>query len=192
MDQRLPYEKLRLLARLPEEEIPAWVARAHGLTCVELKSRLEGEAERRTKAQRRVSVPVPLRVASVLAAAVHVVRQCAGRCSMGEPARAGEPTQLRATADRERHLARSKSLKRRTAAAGRALRSGVAAYPIRERSVLRRLTRSRGFDHELCAFHHLRCIHGGWLRVLGEAPDRLRWFLNGVPWNGPVSALADV
>ena len=56
--------------------------------------------------------------------------------------------------------------------------------------------KSRGGDDSLenqiglCVFHHLRCIHGGWLRVVGEAPDRLRWCLKGVPWNGPVSALA--
>jgi hypothetical protein len=31
----------------------------------------------------------------------------------------------------------------------------------------------------LCAFHHLRCIHGGYLRVFGRAPDQLTWFLGG-------------
>ena len=36
----------------------------------------------------------------------------------------------------------------------------------------------------LCAFHHLRCIHGGYLRVFGRAPDGLTWFLGGNPWTG--------
>jgi hypothetical protein len=37
----------------------------------------------------------------------------------------------------------------------------------------------------VCPFHHLHCIHGGYLRVVGRAPDGLRWFLNGKPWAGP-------
>jgi hypothetical protein len=37
----------------------------------------------------------------------------------------------------------------------------------------------------LCAFHHLRCIHGGWLRVTGRAPDGLAWILRGRIWRGP-------
>jgi 5-methylcytosine-specific restriction endonuclease McrA len=37
----------------------------------------------------------------------------------------------------------------------------------------------------LCPFHHLRCVHGGYLRVVGRAPDELSWFLLGSPWRGP-------
>ena len=50
--------------------------------------------------------------------------------------------------------------------------------------------RSRGGGDEqenqvaLCAFHHLRCVHGGYLRVEGRAPE-LRWVLGGVEWRGP-------
>jgi hypothetical protein len=39
-------------------------------------------------------------------------------------------------------------------------------------------------------FHHLRCIHGGYLKVIGRAPDDLRWFVNGEPWEGPRSAIS--
>ena len=45
--------------------------------------------------------------------------------------------------------------------------------------------RSRGGGDEqenqiaICAFHHLRCVHGGYLRVEGRAPE-LRWYLGGV------------
>ncbi len=35
-----------------------------------------------------------------------------------------------------------------------------------------------------CRFHHLRCIHGGYLKVVGRAPDALTWTLNGHPWTG--------
>jgi hypothetical protein len=37
----------------------------------------------------------------------------------------------------------------------------------------------------LCGFHHLRCIHGGFLRVFGRAPDSLAWFFGGKLWRGP-------
>ncbi|MFL5392905.1 MAG: hypothetical protein ACJ79G_08730 [Myxococcales bacterium] len=29
----------------------------------------------------------------------------------------------------------------------------------------------------LCAPHHLHCVHMGWLRVTGTAPDGVRWEL---------------
>jgi len=29
----------------------------------------------------------------------------------------------------------------------------------------------------LCAAHHLHCVHMGWIRVTGRAPDGLRWEL---------------
>ena len=29
----------------------------------------------------------------------------------------------------------------------------------------------------LCAAHHLHCVHMGWLRITGKAPDGLRWEL---------------
>ncbi len=35
-----------------------------------------------------------------------------------------------------------------------------------------------------CKFHHLRCIHDGYLKVVGRAPVALTWFLNGHPWAG--------
>ncbi|MFL5391837.1 MAG: HNH endonuclease, partial [Myxococcales bacterium] len=33
----------------------------------------------------------------------------------------------------------------------------------------------------LCAVHHLRGVHGGWIRVTGTAPDRLRWEIVTAP-----------
>ncbi|WP_176067519.1 HNH endonuclease, partial [Anaeromyxobacter diazotrophicus] len=75
----LPFEKLRLLSKLPEPEIARWAARAKGLTCVALRRELEGEAERRMRAQGRLAVPLALRMAAVLAAAVQAVRDRTGR-----------------------------------------------------------------------------------------------------------------
>jgi hypothetical protein len=34
----------------------------------------------------------------------------------------------------------------------------------------------------LCACHHLRAIHGGYMRVWGTAPDRLEWEVCGLPF----------
>jgi hypothetical protein len=38
----------------------------------------------------------------------------------------------------------------------------------------------------LCATHHLRGIHGGTVRVWGEAPDRLHWQLGVRPGLPPL------
>jgi len=40
-------------------------------------------------------------------------------------------------------------------------------------------------QNAVCPFHHLRCIHDGYLRVFGRAPDGLTWFLGGLLWRGP-------
>ena len=54
--QKLSFEKLRLLARLPERDIASWTPRAHALTCIALKRKLEGERERQMRASRKLSV----------------------------------------------------------------------------------------------------------------------------------------
>jgi len=38
----------------------------------------------------------------------------------------------------------------------------------------------------LCATHHLQCVHNGWVRVTGEAPDKLRWQLGVRPGRPPL------
>ncbi|HEX9243770.1 MAG TPA: HNH endonuclease signature motif containing protein [Anaeromyxobacter sp.] len=186
--QGLPFEKLRLLARLPEGEIAAWIPRAHALTCVALRRALEGEAERQMRAQRRVATPLPLRVAVVVAAAVQAVRE-----RTGLPLPAGKCLAIVAA-----HFIRAwecaarprKTLSRevRERGLGHCQVPGCSRRATHAHHVL---YRSRGGGDELenqigvCEFHHLRCIHGGWLRVVGRAPDELRWFLGGEPWEGP-------
>ncbi len=32
----------------------------------------------------------------------------------------------------------------------------------------------------LCGYHHLRCIHGGFMRAWGKAPDQITWVMGGV------------
>jgi hypothetical protein len=36
----------------------------------------------------------------------------------------------------------------------------------------------------VCSFHHLRCIHAGFLSVSGTAPDGLTWLRNGEVFTG--------
>jgi hypothetical protein len=38
----------------------------------------------------------------------------------------------------------------------------------------------------LCSCHHLRGIHGGYIRVWGLAPDGLVWKLGGELWTGSI------
>jgi hypothetical protein len=192
--QGVSFEKLRLLARLPEHEIAAWTPRAHGLTCIELQRRLEGERERQMRASRRLSVPMPRRVAVLVAAAVEAVRKRVG-CLLP----VGKCLALLAfhfietwrTAEKR---SRSRSRQVRDRDGGHCQVPGCS----RKASHSHHITfRSRGGGDEaenqvaLCAFHHLRCIHGGWLRVFGRAPDALTWFLGGRVWRGPTGMGAD-
>jgi len=190
--QGLGFEKLRLLSRLrTDEEIEAWAPRAEELTCVALRRELEAETERQMRARRALSVALPLRVAAVLAAAVQAVKERLGRCVP-----AGKCLAIVA-----QHCIdvwsgqvkrRSRAQKVRDRDLGLCQVPGCSHPATQTHHVL---YRSHGGGHgpgnqiSLCAFHHLRCIHGGWLRVVGKAPDELRWFLNGEPWEGPRPAV---
>jgi hypothetical protein len=185
--QGLPFEKLRLLSRLPEAEISAWTSRAHDRTCIALRRELEEEAEGQLRAQRKLSVPLPLRIAAVVAAAIEAVRERAGRCL---PVGTCLAIVAQHFVDTWPGAAkpRSRSRKVRDRDRGQCQVPGCSHRATHSHHVL---FRSHGGGDELdnqvglCAFHHLRCIHGGYLKVVGRAPDGLRWFLNGEPWDGP-------
>ncbi|HET9599769.1 MAG TPA: HNH endonuclease, partial [Anaeromyxobacteraceae bacterium] len=76
--QGVSYERMRLLARLSEDEIAAWIPRAKALTVVALRREVEGEVERKMRASHRMGVAMPRRIAAVLAAAFDAVRAVAG------------------------------------------------------------------------------------------------------------------
>src|SRR6266540_2742488 len=78
-DGGLGYEKLRLLARLPDREIAAWVARAQELTCVALRAELEERDETQMRAAKVLRARVPIRIALTLQAAFRAVRATEGR-----------------------------------------------------------------------------------------------------------------
>jgi hypothetical protein len=186
--RKVPFEKLRLLARLPEGEIVAWTPRAAALTCVELERELDREAERQMRARRRLVVRMPRRIATLLAAAIETVRARsdrivpAGRClaivawhfleTWKEVAKP-RATRSREVRDRDGGHCQVPGCSRRA----------THAHHVEPRS------HGGSDDPEnlvgVCGFHHLRCIHGGWLRVAGRAPAALTWILRGSIWNGP-------
>jgi hypothetical protein len=185
--QKLPYEKLRLLARVPDPEIGAWAPRAHALTCIALRRRLEGERERQMRARRTFSVSLPRRVAVLLAAAIAVVREKAraflspGRCLAVIALHAVEtwrPALRRSRSGSQRVRARDGDL---CTVPGCSHRSAHSHHV-----VFRSHQGSRRDDNQtgVCGYHHLRCIHPGHLKVFGRAPDGLTWLVGGRPFTG--------
>ena len=186
--QKVPFEKLRLLARLPEPEIGPWTPRARALTCVALGRALDRETERQLRARRKLSVRMPRRIALVLAAVFAAVRERSDR-----PLRTGRCLAVVAWHFIEtwRRLARprrTRSREVRERDGGHCRVPGCSRHATQAHHVE---FRSHGGGDEpenlvaLCAFHHLRCVHGGWLRVTGRAPDALTWILRGRIWTGP-------
>jgi hypothetical protein len=187
--QGLSFEKLRLLARLSETEIASWVVRAKALTCIELRRRIEGEVERQMRARARLGLSLPRRIALLLTAAIQAVRSAVG----------GVVTPGRCLAFLAKHFhdvwrplvprRRTRSKKVRERDEGHCQVPGCSRHGAHAHHIE---FRSHGGGDEppnqisLCAYHHLRCIHGGWLRVVGRAPDQLTWFLGGAIWRGPV------
>jgi hypothetical protein len=186
--QKVPFEKLRLLSRLPERDIGPWIPRAHALTCVELDRALDRERERQLRGRRKLSVRLPRRIALLLAAAIEAVRE---RCDRLIPS--GKCLAIVAWHFIEtwKHVPRPRKTRSREV---RARDGGHCQVPGCSRPATHAHhveLRSHGGGDEpenlvaVCTFHHLRCIHGGWLRVTGRAPDALTWILRGRRWTGP-------
>lgn len=139
------------------------------------------------RARRKLSVPLPRRVAVLLAAAMEAVRERVGR-----PVPTGTCLAVMAAHFLEAWKGAAKMPKTR-AQRVRERDQGFCQVPgcsHRAAHAHHVLFRSRGggdaLDNQvaLCAFHHLRCIHGGHLSVFGRAPDGLTWLLHGRPWDG--------
>jgi hypothetical protein len=189
--QGVSYERLRVLSRLPERELAGWIPRALATTCITLRRAVEGERERQMRAQRRIVVPLPRRIAVLLAAAIHTVRERLGRpLAVGTCLAVVSAHFIETWKDFTRgYLSRSQKVRERDM--GFCQVPGCSHRAVHSHHVL---FRSRGGDDEAenqiasCAFHHLRCIHGGHLAVFGRAPDGLTWLLAGNEWKGPGSA----
>ena len=184
-DGGLSYEKVRLLARLPDREIEGWLPRARVLTCVALGAALEDRDEAQMRAARVLRARVPVRTALLLQDAFRAVRAAEGRllddgrCLVCLARHFGDIWRPHAK------KARTLSQKVRERDLGRCQVPGCSRRAVHAHHVERR---SRGgLDVAenlvaLCACHHLRGIHGGYIRVWGRAPDALVWEVGGAVW----------
>jgi hypothetical protein len=185
--QGVSREKLRLLAALPEKEIGTFTAVARAVTCVELRRRVEGQRERQMRAARTIEISLPRRLAVLLAAVVAVVRERFGRLLPTGRCLAIASAHFFRVWSHMRKRAKTVSQKVRERDEGWCMVPGCSHVATDSHHVL---FRSRGGGDEednqvaLCEFHHLRCIHGGWLTVTGRAPDGLTWRRKGVLFTG--------
>jgi hypothetical protein len=186
-DAGLSYEKLRILSGLPDAEIEGWVPRARALTCVELRAALSDQEDAQLRAARKLRARLPSRVAELLQAAFRAARAVEG-CLLDD----GKclVRVARHFADTWRaHVkkARTVSQKVRRRDGCRCQVPGCSRRAVHAHHIV---SRSRGGSDDdenlvsLCAFHHLRGVHGGHLRVSGRAPDGLTWEIG--PRRAPV------
>ncbi|HET7754130.1 MAG TPA: HNH endonuclease signature motif containing protein, partial [Anaeromyxobacteraceae bacterium] len=189
--RKVSYEKLRVLSRLPERDIRSWTPRALALTCIELRRRVEGERERQTRAAKTLAVSMPRRIAALVAAAVQEVRDRVHRLLPLGKCLSFISGHFVMTWQHELRPARTRAQKVRERDQGLCQVPGCSRAAVHTHHVE---FRSHGGSDDvenltaLCAWHHLRGVHGGYLRVAGRAPDALRWFLNGEPWAASAGA----
>jgi hypothetical protein len=192
--QGVSYEKLRVLARLPETDVSPWIPRAFEATCIALKREVEGERERQMRARQKMLVPLPRRVAVLLAAAIEAVRARFGRVLLTGTCLAVIAFHFLASWGGAERRSKTRSQKVRERDQGWCQVPGCSHRAVHSHHID---FRSHGGSDDpenqvgLCPFHHLRCIHGGFLAVFGRAPDRLIWLLGGAVWRGPQVGGAD-
>jgi hypothetical protein len=187
-DAGLSYEKLRLLSRLPPAELGVWIAKAHVLTCIALRDALDARAETQMRAARVLRARVPDRVAELLASAFRAVRETAG-CVLPDGKCLVRVAQHFVETWRD-HVKPPRTPSQKVRARdhghcqvpGCSRRTALHSHHIQSRA-------QGGSDDPanqvtLCPCHHLRGVHGGWLRVRGTAPDRLVWEVGGKVFTG--------
>jgi hypothetical protein len=196
-ERRISYEKARILARYADAAtLDQWIDDAARLTCVALRRELEDQEEAQMCARGNFEVVVPESMRSLLAMAFHAVRDAAKEwLSPGEClARIAEhfievykPMLNRRKATQHDHVLRRDRGRCQVPGCSRA---AGHSHHIKFRS-------HGGSDDDwncvaLCAAHHLQCIHNGWVRVRGTAPDDLYWELGVRPGFPPLAVFAPV
>ncbi len=186
-DGGLSYEKVRLLSRLPDREVESWAAKAGTLTCVELEEQLDLRDEAQMRAARILRARVPVRVALLLQAAFRAVRATEGRLLDDGSCLVRLARHFIETWKPRVKKAKTLSQEVRERDLGRCQVPGCSRRAVHAHHVD---PRSHGGPDTkenlvaLCAIHHLRGIHGGYMRVRGRAPDRLVWEVGGRVWRG--------
>jgi len=182
-DAGLSYEKLRLLSRLPPAALGAWIPKAHALTCIALRDALDARDDTQMRAARVLRARVPDRVAELLASAFRAVREACGcvlpdgKCLVRVAQHFVETWRAHVKPPRtpsQKVRARDHG---RCQVPGCSRRAALHAHHIHSRA-------QGGSDDPanqvaLCPCHHLRGIHGGYLRVRGHAPGGLVWEVAG-------------
>ncbi len=184
-DGGLAYEKVRILSRLPDREIDAWVPRSQELTCVALKAELEEREEAQMRAAKVLRARVPIWIALTLQAAFRAVRATEGRLLDDGRCLVLVARHFVQTWKPHVRKARTLSQKVRERDLGRCWMPGCSRRAAHAHHV--ELRSHGGADTPenlvaLCACHHLRGIHGGYIRVWGRAPDQLVWEVGGRIW----------
>jgi hypothetical protein len=184
----LSCEKLRLLSRLPDSEIAAWVPRARELTCIALRRALETGQEAQLCAARLFTARVPMRISHLLRDAFRAVRSVEGAMLPDGKCLLALARHFTATWKEALPKRRSRSQRIRARDLGHCQvpecsRAATHAHHI--------IPRSQGGSDDpsnlvaLCTCHHFRGIHAGRLKVRGLAPDGLRWERSGEPFSSP-------
>jgi hypothetical protein len=181
-EKRITYEKARVIARQIQDghavAARPLIAMAETLTCVELRERLEVEAEEQMCARGLFTVTMPPHITDLLKDAFRAVRAEAkrwmsiGRCLL---TRAAHFVQVWKAHVKEIRTARRRILARdrhRCQVPG-CSRPAVHLHHIEFRA-------HGGSDDpgnliSLCAAHHLFGIHDERMNVSGTAPDKLVW-----------------
>jgi len=188
--RRISYEKARLIARYADDAgVDGWIERAPRMSCIGLRRALEGHEDAKMCARGNFSLPMPLRIRALAAMAFRAARRQAG--GHGSP---GE--WLGMIADHCIEVWEKASPRKNAAANSVRKRDlGLCQVPGCSRAgehehhvVFRSAGGGNGRSNKilLCATHHLQCIHKRWVRVTGEAPDKLRWQLGVRPGRPPL------
>jgi hypothetical protein len=183
----LAYEKIRILSRLPARDVDAWIPRARELTCVALRAEIDEREEAQLRAARSLRARVPGRIALLLQAAFRAARATEGRLLDDGRCLVRVARHFADTWRAQVKKARTLSQKVRERDLGRCRFPGCSRRAVHAHHVDPRS--HGGADTEdnlvaLCACHHLRGIHGGYIRVRGRAPDGLVWEVGGRVWTG--------
>ncbi len=181
-DGGLAYEKVRILSRLPDREIAAWVPRAQELTCVALKAEVEARDEAQMRAAKVLRARVPIRIALALQAAFRAVRATEGR--LLDDGRCLVLVARHFVETWKAHVKKARTLSQRIRERdlGRCQVPGCSRRAVHAHHVEPRSHGGADTSENLvalCACHHLRGIHGGYIRVRGRAPDQLVWEVGG-------------
>jgi 5-methylcytosine-specific restriction endonuclease McrA len=181
------YEKARLIARFAPDSADRWIALARTISCADLRRLLQSEEDRKMCARGSFRAFLPRRVRLLLEEACRAVRRACGQwLSSGECF--GRMCSRFMEIWRRPHRRSSVQQKARDRDHGfcQVPFCSRAATPVHH-IIFRSHGGGNGLENlvSLCPAHH-HAVHMGWIRIRGEAPDKLRWQLGVRPGLPPL------